>query len=246
MRQVIKIGNGGYYLSKSNELPPITSESARTRWSTFGHKDTVLEFLLSEQYHLCCYSEVRPDQQGFDYHIEHIENKSQSPHRTFDYKNLAASAFSSANLSSFISSQQPSQQARSVFGGHAPGKQNSVDMQRFIAPHDIDCSRFFSYLSDGRVVPSNKLNVFDTDRAQYTLDLLNLNSPYLLMLRRNWWDELDELYFKHLEDEMDVYCLAGIDLIPVNQHLSPFFSLTRQFYMAIAEDVLRQHAPLLL
>ncbi|EJT4385593.1 TIGR02646 family protein, partial [Salmonella enterica] len=51
-----------------------------------------MTLLLNEQYHLCCYSEIRADLRGLGYHIEHVENKSQQPGRTFDYQNLAASA----------------------------------------------------------------------------------------------------------------------------------------------------------
>lgn len=54
-----------------------------------------MTLLLNEQYHLCCYSEVRADLRGLGYHIEHVENKSQHPERTFDYLNLAASALDS-------------------------------------------------------------------------------------------------------------------------------------------------------
>jgi len=58
----------------------------------------VLQALLDEQYQLCCYSELRADQEGLGYHIEHLENKSQAPARTFDYSNLAASALRGDDL----------------------------------------------------------------------------------------------------------------------------------------------------
>ncbi|MNT05315.1 hypothetical protein D3C72_1399300 [compost metagenome] len=61
--------------------------------------------------------------------------------------------------------------------------------------------------------------------------------------RRNWWNELDDLFTEHSANEMDLGCLASIDLLPRNQALSPFFTLTRQFFGRIAEDALRQDAP---
>lgn len=246
MRHIRKQGNGGQTLNRAHANPPQTKQAATTSWKRFRGKQEVLDFLLTEQYQLCCYSELRADQQGLGYHIEHVENKSQHPQRTFDYTNLAASALHSDDLAPFVAAQPVVQQPQAIFGGHAPGKQQAVDMQRFVSPHQSDCTRFFAYLSDGRIVPADGLDNTDADRAQYTIDLLNLNSPYLLTQRRNWWDELDRLFAEHLTDDMDLRCLAGIDLLPRNQSLSPFFTLTRQFFGRIAEDVLRQDAPELL
>lgn len=246
MRHISKKGRGGYHLNQSHINPPQTGDAATARWSRFDDKENVISYLLSEQYKLCCYSELRADQQGLGYHIEHVENKSQHPQRTFDYTNLAASALSSHSLASFAATQPTPRQLQPIFGGHAPGKQNTVDMQRFVSPHQADCARLFAYLSDGRIVPADGLDNTDAGRAQYTVDLLNLNSPYLLTQRRRWWDELDKFFGEHIAEDMDLHCLAGVDLLPRNQSLSPFFSLTRQFFGRIAEDVLHHQAPELL
>lgn len=242
MRHIHKQGNGGYHLNQSHASPPQTDIAATSRWRSFGYKQDVIGYLLTEQYQLCCYSELRADQQELGYHIEHVENKSQHPQRTFDYANLAASALRSDDLAPFVIVEQP----QAVFGGHAPDKQKAVDMLRFVSPHQVDCARFFAYLSDGRIVPAEGLDDTDTDSADYTIKLLNLNSPYLRTLRKNWWDELDKLFFEHIADDMDLHCLAGVDLLPRNQSLSPFFTLTRQFFGRIAEEVLHQDAPELL
>ncbi|ELI0860547.1 TIGR02646 family protein, partial [Salmonella enterica] len=77
-----------------------------------------MTLLLNEQYHLCCYSEIRADLRGLGYHIEHVENKSQQPGRTFDYQNLAASALDSENGLHLF--------GINAFGGHARGKQEAV------------------------------------------------------------------------------------------------------------------------
>ena len=241
MRAISKLGDGGFHLQKSHVNPPQTHEAATSRWKSFGHKLEVMELLLSEQYQLCCYSELRSDEQGLSYHIEHVENKSQQPYRTFDYTNLAASA-----LDSEIGLQALKVLGAEVFGGHAPGKRQGVDMQRFVSCHQADCSRFFAYLSDGRVVPAQGLQAENQVRADYTIDLLNLNSSYLVPLRRKWWAELEELFDEHITNDMSLHCLASVDLLPRNQTLSPFFSLTRQFFGRIAEDVIRQEAPELL
>ncbi len=238
MRAITKQGGGGYHLNQSHANPPLTREQATSRWSTFGHKPNVMNSLLDEQYHLCCYSELRAGEEGLGYHIEHVENKSQNPVRTFDYSNLAASALNSANdLQTFNA------QGNEVFGGHASGKRQAVDMTRFVSCHQPDCQRYFAYLSDGRVEPANTLNASDKDRAKYTIGLLNLNSPYLITRRRQWWDELDQFFQEHEIQGWSLADLASIDLVPVNHKLSRFFSLTRQFFGHIAEQTLQQQAP---
>ncbi|SET52309.1 TIGR02646 family protein [Pseudomonas sp. NFR09] len=238
MRAIQKRGLGPHQLNNSHANPPITAKAATSRWSGFGYKQQVLTYLLEEQYGLCCYSEIRPDQVGLGLHIEHVENKRQNPQRTFDYNNLAASALDSqTDLHTFNGL------ASAVFGGHALGKSDAVDVHRFVSCHQPDCSRFFAYLSDGRIVPADGLSLEDEDRASYTIALLNLNSPFLQDLRQQWWDELEALFDDHIEQDMSLHCLAGIDLIPREKRLSPFFSITRIFFGQIAEEVLDQNAP---
>ena len=223
-------------LDQAHLTPPQTHKDATSRWSKFGHKQQLLSRLCNQQYQLCCYSEVRADLCGLDYHIEHVENKSQVPLRTFDETNLAASAISSQKAALLVNGD--------VFGGHAVDKQTAVDMTRFVHCYQPDCARYFAYLSDGRVVPSARIDANDQQRAQYSIDLLNLNSTYLVDLRRQWWDELDQLEEQHIANDWDLNQLLHLDLVPTAHHqLSPFFSLTRQFFGQAAEDLLRREAP---
>lgn len=234
MRAVRKRGNGGYHLNQAHATPPTEASQAESRWRSFGHKKALLAFLLDEQYGLCCYSELRADDEGLGYHIEHVENKKDAPARTFDYTNLAASALHSDLLGALGSAE--------LFAGHAPGKQSGCDMARFVSCHQADCQRYFAYLSDGRVVPAASLDVTEADKARYTIDLLNLNSAFLTNRRRRWWDELDQLLREHVAKDWSLEYLASIDLVPMGGKLSRFFSLTRQFFGDIAERVLRQQA----
>jgi uncharacterized protein (TIGR02646 family) len=237
MRSIQKRGGGGFPLRNSHDHPPQTSYEATSRWNNFRDKAQVLQYLLEEQYALCCYSELRPDLEGLGYHIEHVENKSQNPSRTFDYGNLAASAPHSDDLATLAA------EGKDVFGGHAPGKQKAVDLQQFVSCHQPDCARFFAYDSYGRVTPSIGLDPVEKARAEYTIDLLNLNSSYLVPLRRRWWDELQKLVDQHIDDDWDLEALASVDLIPSHQKLSPFFSITRQIFGPVAEKVLREQFP---
>ncbi len=239
MRYIRKQGNGGHHLNQSHANPPTTAEEATSRWGSFAYKAAVMDFLLSEpeQYQLCCYSELRADLKGLGYHIEHVENKSQNPARTFDYSNLAASALNDKQGLSAIKTL-----GEVAFGGHATGKQQGVDMQRFVSCHQADCSRFFAYVSDGRIVPRQNLTASEQDRAQYTIDTLNLNSGYLVTLRRQWWAELDTLFTEHTVKGWSLPDWAQIELLPINGALNSFFSLTRQFFGGIAETTLQHHA----
>jgi len=246
MRAITKQGTGGYHLNQSHGNPPHTPDQATSRWGSFAHKQEVMERLLQEQYHLCCYSEFRPDEEGLGYHIEHIENKSQNPARTFDYSNLAASALDSATGLQQLKKPAP-QAPEAVFGGHAAGKREHVDLARFVSCHQTDCARYFAYLpTDGRVVPRENLDAHDKAKAEYTIRVLNLNSPFLITRRLQSATELQSLIDQHIDKGWSLAHLAQIDLLPAARQLNRFFSLTRQFYGPLAEQTLAQHAPELL
>lgn len=231
MRPVRKQGGGGFHLDRAHAHPPADAAQARSRWASYGHKQDLLTRLCDEQFMLCCYSELRPDLLGLGYHVEHVVPRSAAPMRTFDYANLAASALSSEeDLADF------KQRALQVFGGHAKG--STHDPTLFISCHQADSARFFAYLSDGRVVPAASLNAHDRSRAEYTIELLKLNSGFLVQRRRAWWDELDRLYQEHQQLNWDVQALAALELTPCAGALNEFFSLTRQFFGPVADEIL--------
>ncbi|ELO1491694.1 TIGR02646 family protein [Salmonella enterica] len=240
MRHVIKTRRGTDALLTANENPPQDSDQSTRRWRNFRRdKADLMTLLLNEQYHLCCYSEIRADLRGLGYHIEHVENKSQQPVRTFDYQNLAASALDSENGLHLF--------GINAFGGHSRGKQEAVDMAKFIHCHLPNCSRYFAYLSDGRIVPADELHAQEMERAEYTIDLLNLNSGFLQTERRNHWEELEQLFDEHIEKGWDLQQLLQLELVPSPDHkLHEFFSITRQFFQQEAEQVLQIHAPALI
>lgn len=240
MRAIAKAGIGTTRLNAEHANPPQTGDDAAHRWQRFRRgKARLLNHLLDEQYQLCCYSEIRPDLLGLGSHIEHVQPKSQYPRRTFDYQNLAASALhSESDLIAF------KVQAQEVFAGHA--KLGGYDPNLFISCHQSDCARFFAYLSDGRVVPTRSLTQNEMEKANYTITLLNLNSSYLITQRQSWWDELDRWLAEHEAKGWSLEYLVAMDLIPVGSKLSQFFSLTRQFFGPMAEQVLAQEAPQLL
>lgn len=183
MRMIRKEGEGTHPLTRAHQQPPLDADAAQRRWRAFKHKERLTEVLQDEQYGLCAYSELRPDQVGIGMHIEHIVPKRVEPLRTFDYHNLVLSALSDADLTAL--------RREDHFAGHA--KQGRYDQRRFISPLQEDAATAFAYLSDGRIVPRIGLSESDRERARYTIALLNLNCSLLLNQRKRWLDELDGL-----------------------------------------------------
>jgi uncharacterized protein (TIGR02646 family) len=234
MRSIKKVPGSGQVLARRVRPPPQTGADATAAWASFDGKARLLAELLDEQYGLCCYSEIDAERHDLGYHIEHVKNKRQYPALTFDYQNLAASALASHDLQHL---------PVEAFGGHAKGKRAGVDVARFVSCHQADCHKFFAYLSDGRVVPSRSLDEVEKAKAVHTIDQLNLNSPFLMVLRQTWSDELAKLFDQHLADDWSLPHLAMVDLVPSGGRLNVFFSLTRQFYGPLGESVLTEHAP---
>jgi uncharacterized protein (TIGR02646 family) len=240
MRSIKKVPGSGQVLVWRALPPPQTGAEASAKWGDLdrkagaGARARLLAELLDEQYGLCCYSEIDAERHGLGYHIEHVWNKRQYPALTFKYQNLAASALATDDLKHL---------SVDAFGGHAKGKQASVDVAHFVSCHQPDCHKFFAYLSDGRIVPSRSLDEVDKAKAVHTIDQLNLNSPFLMVLRQTWSDELAQLFAQHLADDWSLPHLAMVDLVPSGGRLNEFFSLTRQFYGQLGEAVLAEHAP---
>ena len=219
-------------------IPPSSSEDARRRWDRFNNKARLTDVLNEEQCLLCAYTELRPDEIGIGTHIEHVKPNSKYPALTFAYRNLVISALASQDLS------KPNYKG-DVFAGHA--KKSSFDRKRFMSPLRSRAKRnYFLYLSNGMVVPSPAKSSRYQKKAEHTIRLLNLNASYLVNLRKRWIDELDQLIDDHLDQDMSLYDLAAVDLVPLNQRLSRFFTATRQRFGQIAEHVLKEQAPELL
>ena len=228
----INKGHGEFhYLNHANKNLPTTADEAISRWKSFRrHKTHLMEELKEEQYGLCAYSEIRPDEAGLSTHIEHVEPKGDNPLRTFDYQNLVLSALSSDDLKG-----RPKDQ---VFGGHVRTKPN--DMEKFISPLQTDCSRYFTYSSfTGEVAPAHTLSNIEKAKVHYTIKELNLNCAYLVSQRKAWIRELEDLIDEHLENRDSLVDLASIYLTPTSGKLDPFFSASKQRFGRIAEEVLQ-------
>lgn len=233
MRAIIKGSCGLYPLEKANDTPPKTGQDARSRWGSFSDKSALSDLLENEQYGLCAYSEINLEHYSLGAHIEHVQPKSRFPKKTFDYQNLILSALSSSDLETM--------DKNSIFGGHHKGSE--FDPALFISCLADNSADYFAYLSNGHIKPKSTLSVRDKRKAQYTIDLLNLDSPYLVAERRRWLDELDTLIDEHIDQGLSVEHLAAIYLLPRNQRLESFFTANRQRFMKTGDKLIAQQAP---
>lgn len=237
MRYIQKKGKHNRQLDRANSRGrPQTSAQAQRRWARLN-KDTLRRQLLKEQFGLCAYSELsirafrKENQSPINGHIEHIIPKSLKPWRTFDYRNLVLSALCSEDLA-WLPKED-------YFGGHA--KLSEYDPRRFISPLQSDCRRFFVYLSEtGEIEPAFQLNHRDRGRAQYTIDLLNLNSSYLTNKRKNWMQELEEEVDRRLDNVLALTLLAEAELCHDHGELPAFHSASRQLFGNFGERIIDQ------
>ena len=75
MRLITRNLNQSAYQNLANESTPLSSSDAKAKWKVFKHRSSLQIALLEDQHFLCCYTEVDATNEGWGYHIEHIENK---------------------------------------------------------------------------------------------------------------------------------------------------------------------------
>lgn len=242
MRHITK-GDSDYFLSQRNKNKPQTADSATKAWGRFRYKEATAQRCLSEQYFLCCYSEICLNHHypimgnegivvstDYGYHLEHIEPKSLAPHKTFEHNNLAVSAISSSNLL-FLSKED-------VFGGHA--KLSSYNINSFISPLMAKSQEYFHYEASGKVVPKISLrDKRERAKARLTIYLLNLNAPILIHWRKTWISALSRLI-----DESDVDVIkqmAELELSPIGKSLRPFHTAQRQLFGKLGDSICKKN-----
>lgn len=231
MRAISK-GTPERALAQRHRNPPTTAREAETAWGNFRgeRRRGTVNKCLEEQYHLCGYSEVDLDQDGFGMHLEHLEPKSLTPARTFDHANLILSAISSERLETL--------DPKDRFGGHAKGIRFSAT--GFIHPLNPDCARYFHYeASSGRVVPNARLPRRERAKARLTIHLLNLNAPVLVRERRLWLGEAQEVALSLVSSPEALRNFAQCELLPTHGWLRRFHSGVRQLLGQIGDEVTR-------
>lgn len=229
---------------------PATPDEATRRWQNFNGKTGLSRQLLQQQYGLCCYTELNLTdfalEQNMGTHIEHEKPKSMFPDRTFDNGNLLLCSLTSEDLKRFHGPQQ--------FGGHFKG--NNFDAAIFVSPHQANCRNYFIYSSgNGEISPNLALPADEQRKAQYTIDLLNLNAPFLKAERKQWLQEIEGCLEPLLDagDLESIELIAEIELTPSERHcarlghtsdqLRKFHSAVRAVFGQLGEQVIQEHCP---
>lgn len=237
MRHITKPATSAGVAVLKNKAAPKTPDEAEKSWRKFKKTKALMNILLKEQFFLCCYSELRADKLGIGHHIEHIKPKSKFCADTFNYTNLAASALASdPDLKTF-----GKKKTHESFGGHF--KDDNYD-ERFVSCHQPDSARFFVYDKNGNINPANNLTDADKERAEYTINVLNLRCAYLTNARKEWWSQLERTLSATQPNEIKK--LIASYFTPVDDKIDEFFSVTRQFFGTAAESYLTNFATSLL
>ncbi|NEQ95478.1 MAG: TIGR02646 family protein [Cyanothece sp. SIO2G6] len=210
------------HIVKQKEPPSFTAWKAKANddWQpTYSdlrnpEKRDVLQALLQEQGHICCYCGMRltardpsmsNDQESETNdqtsaqdgcHIEHLKPQSQYPEFALDYDNMLASC-----------------QAEDTKNPRLPlrcgqKKANWYDPTLMVSPLMPDCETFFRYTGSGEILPSDdpsKHEVAKTTIQELGLDITRLNS-----LRKRAIATIDEQIIGTSEEDI---VNSALDLI---------------------------------
>lgn len=132
-------------------------------------KEDLDDSLLAEQGHICCYCGWRVGVIESDHHIEHVvPGRSATDPGALDYRNLLISCgpvWQDAREQPIRSGPRHLQ--------HCGGHRGETPLP--ISPLLVDCTDYFIYTDDGRVIPSHR----NRELAQQTIDILNLKADWL-------------------------------------------------------------------
>lgn len=155
-------------------------------------RSKIRDFMIKNQKGLCCYCCKSIDTDNSL--NEHIKPKSFYPNLSMDYKNILASC-----------------KTKSTCGNT---KDNKYNENLFVSPLDNDCEEHFKYLFDGRIKGKS-------DKGEYTIELLNLNSYDLKQARRTLFKMLRNYDPQYIRTEY---------LAEKNGKLPRFADMIKYFY----------------
>ena len=118
------------------------------------------DILEKEQNNLCIYCEKRISDNSKKSNIDHFKTRNLFPEKSLDYDNLLVSC----NVNERCSSLKDSKKSL---------LKNRDDYENIIDPTIENPNDFFYYLLSGEIVP------IDENKAQFTIDIFNLNQQSL-------------------------------------------------------------------
>jgi len=229
-----------------------------TRWEVFkndcreGYRDLVQE-LTAKQRGLCAFCEA--DLHPNDRQVEHWRPKrlaTADRNLTFDITNLTASCENVTKAHWFV--DEPRRGGNPHPGpnascGPAKGNEDPHDLTpQPYSPAELPAGpRLFNVQSDGKLVVdvnAAATAIFDPDRLQVTVDLMNLNCTRLVQARRDVIEALDKQFVDlvaggGVSDYEALQQIAQAQLVlDVHGALPAFLTTLRSYVGDIAESTL--------
>ena len=170
MRHIKKNSSPDFFEQEKQQL------NNNAAWDELHCKTQLRLHLIVEQQNLCAYCERGIDETNT--HIEHIIEQSNKPALRFDYHNLIASCNGDLCNSELKKEFHP-EDVHSC--GHKKG--SNTDIKLFLNPVTMqDIGEYFLYDKEVcSIIASEK----DSNKANYTIGLLNLDNPRLNNERHN-------------------------------------------------------------
>ena len=198
-------------------------------WGTLTdnqRKEIVKQLMLSQK-SLCAYCECLISDEEREHHIEHFEERHDTPDKIFDYTNL---------LLSCEGNKQPTTKPESVATAMlrksniscGNGKEKSrhqnigIDYLLLLNPTDKHTSALFSY-ENGAIHPSKQCTTFlQLQQVDYTIKRLNLHADRLTEAREERINDVNIFLDGLPEDLQKVYIERLLD--ETQDKLEPYFS----------------------
>jgi uncharacterized protein (TIGR02646 family) len=213
------------HIQHSEQSPPYQLQQTNAaNWDGFGGKAAVSASLRVLQKGLCAYCQIFIDT-IIGSHIEHIWPKYPHSEKTFQWDNLVLSCTPSEKI-------RETRSAGGVSCGHSNGKRDwSAYDPRFISPTEADCERYFKYsVSNGTVQPADGLSDPDLERAEFTINLLNLNCRRLCRLRKDMLEAGYRCIAELKDDSVALGYFLELELGEINGKLPSFFTARQQHF----------------
>jgi uncharacterized protein (TIGR02646 family) len=174
----------------------------------------VSESLRGEQHHICCYCESKvPEQAG---HMEHMEPRSVTPSRTYDYTDLAISC-----------NGGKVEHCGHYKDNRSKNPNHPYKAAAFRTPHDPNSSNLYQYLNDGAITPRYGLSSADGSDAQYMIKHLGLDSARLTERRKQHATLLVDTLGTAPDLQLIQWLIASYLTPNGNNHLEQFPSLSQ-------------------
>lgn len=155
-----------------------------------AQKQKMREQAFAEQGGLCAYCMSRlprpPGKDGMK--IEHFETRAWTPGQIFDWGNLLGVCLGDVGLETGGEGDHRTRYHCDTYRGYLPKERQPLDLSPAAFPPDVGKS--FSYTTSGEMRPAPGLEKTTRERAEATIDRLNLN---IARLQRNRGAVIDAL-----------------------------------------------------